>query len=72
MPYYTHHKYKGVHHYVCVDVSSDGPFDGMPYYTHHKYKGVHHYVYHRNNCIQHYVHEVGHSECPGKNEKVKH
>jgi len=23
MPYYTHHKHKGAHHYVCVDVLSD-------------------------------------------------
>jgi hypothetical protein len=29
MPYYTHHKYKGHHHCVCVDVLSDQSVDWM-------------------------------------------
>ena len=44
MPYYTHHKYKGAHHYVRVDVLLDSPFDWILSYTHHKYKDAHHYV----------------------------
>jgi len=44
MHYYTHDKHKGAHHYVCVDVLSDGTFDRMLYYTHHRYKGTQHYV----------------------------
>jgi hypothetical protein len=40
MSYYTHHKYKGAIHYVCVDVLSDCSVDWMSYYTHHKYKGT--------------------------------
>jgi hypothetical protein len=43
----------------------------MPYYTLHINMAAHPYVYH-NICIQHAVHEVVHSGCPGKNIKVKH
>jgi len=28
------------------------------------------YAYHRNNCIHHWVHEVVHSEDPGKKQKL--
>ena len=72
MPYYTHYKYKGVHQYVCVGVLKDCLSHWMPYYTHYKYKGAYPYVYHRNTCIQHCLHKVVHSECPGKKTKVKH
>jgi hypothetical protein len=44
MLYYTPHKNKGTHHYVCVDGLSDCAFDWMPYYTHNAYKGAHNYV----------------------------
>ena len=44
MPYYTHHKCKGAHHYVCVGVLSYCFDHWMPYYTLHKYKGAHHYA----------------------------
>jgi hypothetical protein len=44
MPYYTYHKYKGAHHYVCVYVLSHCSVEWMPYYTLQKYKGAHHYV----------------------------
>jgi hypothetical protein len=44
MPYYIMNSYKVDHHYVHVDVLSDGPFDWMPYNTLHSYKGDHHYV----------------------------
>ena len=72
MPYYTHHTYKVVHQYVCVDVLSDGSVDGMPYYTVHKNMDAHPYVYHRNICIHHCVGEVVHSEGPGKNTKFQY
>jgi hypothetical protein len=32
------------HHYVCVDVSSAYPADGMTYYTLHRKMAAHHYV----------------------------
>ena len=70
MLYYTHYKYKGVHQYVCVGVLEDCFSHWMPYYTHHKYNGAHPYVYHRNTCIQHCLHEVVHSECPGKKQRL--
>ena len=38
----------------------------MPYYKLHIEMDAHPYVYHRNICIHHSVHEVVHSECPGK------
>ena len=44
MPFYTHHRYKGFHHYVSVYELSDCSDDCMPYYTYHRYKDAHHYV----------------------------
>jgi len=38
----------------------------MPYYTFHMHMDVQHYVYQRNFCSLHSVHEVVHSEYPGK------
>jgi hypothetical protein len=72
MPYYTHHKYRGTHHYGCVDVLSDFSYDCMPYYTLHTHMDAQPYVYHWHNRIQHCVDEVVHLEYPGKNTKVKH
>ena len=43
----------------------------MLYYTIHMHMGAHHYAYHRNICIQHYVHEVVPSEYPGKTQRLK-
>jgi len=72
MPHYTHHRYKGTHHYVCVDVLSDCSYDSMPYYIFHINIDAHPNVYHRNICILHGVREVVHSECPSKNTEFKH
>jgi hypothetical protein len=66
MPYYTHHRYKGTHDYVCVYVLSDCSYDCMPYYILHINIDAHPYIYYRNVRIQHCVHEVLHSEYPGK------
>ena len=44
MALYTHHRHKGAHHYVYVDVLLDCSDDCTIHYTHQKYKGVHHYV----------------------------
>ena len=48
---------------VCISVwiSSD---------TLHKYKGGHPYMYHRNICIQHFLHEVVHSQYPAKTQRL--
>jgi len=45
MSYYIVHINMDAPLYVCVDVVSDWPFDGIPFYTYHKYKDVHPYVY---------------------------
>ena len=42
----------------------------MPYYTLHMHMDAHHYVYHRNICSLHSVHEVVHSEYPGKKQRL--
>ena len=83
MPYYTNHKHKGAYHYACVDVLSVFSVDWKPYYTYHIQKGslhyvcvdvllddAHHYVYHRNICTLHSVHEVVHSDYPGKKQRL--
>jgi hypothetical protein len=44
MPYYTHHKQMGTHHYELVDVLPECSIDCMLYYTICKYKGTHQYV----------------------------
>jgi hypothetical protein len=43
-PYYTLYKYKGIHHYVCVDIFSDWSVNWVPYFTHHNHTGAHHYA----------------------------
>jgi len=66
-PFYTHHKNMD---YVCVDVLSDYSSYWISFYTLHKYTGTHPRVYHRNNCIQHFVHEAVHSLYPEKTQRL--
>ena len=42
MPYYTHHKHKGTHHYACNDVLSDSSFTECLL---HSSMGAHHCVF---------------------------
>jgi hypothetical protein len=71
MPYYTYHKHKGAHHYVCIDVLSVFSLYWIPYYILYMNIDADPYIYHRNICILHCVREV-HSKYPGKHTKVKH
>ena len=42
----------------------------MSYYTLHMHMDAHHYVYQRNICTHRSVHEVVHSEYPGKEQSL--
>jgi hypothetical protein len=42
----------------------------MPYYTLYMHVDTHPYVHHRNICIHHCVHEVVHSQYPGKKQRL--
>ena len=72
MPNYAHHMNTDAPQYVCVDVLSDYSSHWISSYTLRKYMATHPYVYHTNICIQYFVHEVFHSQYPGKNTKIKH
>jgi hypothetical protein len=44
MAFYTNHKYKGAHHYICVDESPDCTIDLMPNYILHMNMNAIYYV----------------------------